>query len=443
MNALPSIRQRLSYALFGISIVWGLAVTGAVGLAVRHEVDDLLDNTLQESAEILFGLLSFNAAQLPLSGGGGAMPAPVHNEHIVWQIVSANHRVQLRSHRAPDQVLVETPSLGLSDSGEAWRVYGMPFDPSGRTLYVAQRGQERREARWEATAVAAGAALVVGLLCVVWMRARVRRELAPITAMSAAVAQFDPLHPSRPGQPSTRLIAATRSELLPMQDAINDLGTRLARRMANERAFSSHAAHALRTPLAGMVAQLAVAQRKSPPEAQAHLLRTRQAANRLQQVVTALLTLFRSGAEVKWQAVAVADLLAHLHFDKLTLTANPAAQIHGDPDLLSAALMNLFDNSLRHGALEVTVSVGPNSDEAGGDVLVVQDDGSGIPDSQRQRLQQALDSQDYDNQMGLGLMLADLVARAHGGQLRLCPSAAGCKVELRLGAAAAGADHPA
>jgi hypothetical protein len=56
-------------------------------------------------------------------------------------------------------------------------------------------------------------------------------------------------------------------------------------------------------------------------------LRSRQAANRLQQVVTALLTLFRSGAEVKWQSVALADLLTHLHFDKLTLTASPAVQI--------------------------------------------------------------------------------------------------------------------
>ncbi len=441
MKPLPSIRQRLSYALFGISIVWGLAVTGAVGLAVQHEVDELLDDTLQESAEILYGLLSFNAAQLPLTGGG-AMPAPVHDEHIVWQIVSASHQVQLRSHRAPDLVLVDQPAMGLSSNGEAWRVYGMPFDQSGRILYVAQRGQDRSKTSLEATAVGAGAALVVGLLCVIWMRFRVREELAPITAMSAAVTQFNPLNPSRPGQ-SAGLDAATRSELLPMQDAINDLGARLARRMANERAFSSHAAHALRTPLAGMVAQLAVAQRKSPPEAQAHLLRTRQAAKRLQQVVTALLTLFRSGAEVKWLSVAVADLLTPLQFDKLTLTTHPSARIKGDPDLISAALMNLLENALRHGASQVTVNVIPGPNEMGGDVLVVQDDGSGIPEGMRQRLQQALDSQDYDEQMGLGLMLADLVARAHGGLLYLCPSATGCKLELRLGAVASGADQSA
>ena len=146
---------------------------------------------------------------------------------------------------------------------------------------------------------------------------------------------------------------------------------------------------------------------------------------------------------MKWQSVAVADLLTPLQFDKLTLTTHPSARIKGDPDLLSAALMNLLDNALRHGASQVTVNVIPGPNEMGGDVLVVQDDGSGIPEGMRQRLQQALDSQDYDEQMGLGLMLADLVARAHGGRLYLCPSASGCKLELRLGAVASGADQSA
>ena len=52
-SALPSIRQRLSRALIGVSIGWGIAVSAVVWFAVRHEVDDLLDNAVQESAEIL------------------------------------------------------------------------------------------------------------------------------------------------------------------------------------------------------------------------------------------------------------------------------------------------------------------------------------------------------------------------------------------------------
>ena len=44
--------------------------------------------------------------------------------------------------------------------------------------------------------------------------------------------------------------------------------------------------------------------------------------------------------------------------------------------------------------------------------------------ARREALQAALDSQRYEDHTGLGLMLADMVARAHGGGVRLPPSAA-------------------
>jgi two-component system OmpR family sensor kinase len=432
MKRLPSIRQRLSRTLVVISLVWGVAVSAVVWVAVRHEVDELLDNTLQESAEILYGLLLFNAAQLPMQGGG-SLPAPAHDERTVWQIVSAGNEVLLRSHHAPLVPLAARQTAGLSSRGDEWRVFGIPFDATGRILYVAQRGSERSEARLEAAELTAGAALAVGLLCALWLRSRVRRELDPINEMSAAVAHFDPL------QPDPVLATATRAELVPMHDAILGLGERLAQRIANERAFSDHAAHALRTPLAGMVAQLAVAQRKSPPEAQPYLKRTREAAGRLGRVVNALLTLFRTGAEVRWQQVDIADLVAHLPFETLSITASDHTQTQCDPDLLAAALMNLLDNSQRHGATMVTVSA---REEPRGTSIIVSDDGTGLPDSELARLQAALDEQAYEDQMGLGLMLADLVARAHGGRLRLIRSASGCTVEIGLGEPPAAGARP-
>ncbi|MBK9362956.1 MAG: hypothetical protein IPM99_18555 [Rubrivivax sp.] len=60
-----------------------------------------------------------------------------------------------------------------------------------------------------------------------------------------------------------------------MHDAIEALGERLARRVANERAFGAHSAHALRTPLAGIDLQLAVAEREAPPALQPRLARAR------------------------------------------------------------------------------------------------------------------------------------------------------------------------
>jgi signal transduction histidine kinase len=420
MNDLPSIRQRLSQALVGISIAWGLAVSVVVWFAVHHEVGELLDSTLQESAEIIYGLLSFNAAQLPLNGGG-ALPAPVHDEQLVWQIVGADQRVLLRSHRAPDLALVDQPTQGLASVSDAWRVYGMPFDASGRRLYVAQRAKAREQTRLEAAFVTCGSALVVGAMCALWLRSRASKELQPVAEMSDAVTRYDPLHGH------AHLAKPRRSELVAMHHAITDLGTRLARQLSNERAFSAHAAHALRTPLAGMVAQLAVAQRELPPEAQPRLQRTREAADRLRRVVTALLTLFRTGTELSWQSVDVNELVRNLHFEKLRLVSSEALFIEADPDLLAAALLNLLDNSVKHGAQTVMLSGYVDSKSS---CLYIHDDGAGMPAARLAQIQAALKEQRYEGEMGLGLMLADLVARAHGGSLRLHASSSGCKMEL-------------
>ena len=60
---LPSIRSRLTGLLVGVALAWGLLVSLGVWLAVRDEVDELLDDTLQGSAEVLGRLLSVGDAQ--------------------------------------------------------------------------------------------------------------------------------------------------------------------------------------------------------------------------------------------------------------------------------------------------------------------------------------------------------------------------------------------
>jgi two-component system OmpR family sensor kinase len=423
VTSLPSIRSRLSSVLVGFALAWGVAVSAAVGLVVQREVDALLDNALQESAEVLLGLMTINAAQLPLARGG-AMQAPLHDEQLVWQIVSARSQVLLRSHRAPDGPLAAKPRLGLSTQGADWHVFGLAFGAKGDMLYVAQTGEGRREAKLLTVGFAVAAALAVGLFGVVLLRTQVRRELQPIITLSAAVEQFDPL------LDDATLGAPTRAELLPLHHAVTGLGSRLARHVATERAFAAHAAHALRTPLASMAANLAVAQRRAAPQEQEHLKRTRESADRLRSVVNALLTMFRSGGEARRQHVHLGDLLAQLPFDELELDADDEAAVDVDPDLLAAALMNLLDNAQRHGARRVGISV---MDRAGMAILQLQDDGSGIDAERLAQLQSAMDKQDYDGHTGLGLMLADLVARTHGGRLRLLPATAGCRVELSLG----------
>ena len=418
----PSIRARLANALTIWSLAWGVAIGAAVWLAAVHEVDELLDDALQSSTELLALLMTAPGAEDRPAGAvvrpGGASPV----ERFAWQVTAADGALLMRSAQAPSAPWHRTPGAGFSDATH-WRVYGLPLGADGRTLYVAQTRTERQEARSEVTLSAALATLAVGLLGHVWLRARVRSELRPLESLSQRLADWDVDRSAD----QAGLGPAERQELEPVHRAIEALTERLSVRIANERAFAAHAAHALRTPLAGIDAQLAVALRECPAPMRDRLQRVRGAAARLQSVVAALLGLFRAGGQPQPGEVDVTAMLSRLPTPLLEVNVAPQTRVVADPDLLAAALLNLLDNAQRHGASRVWVEPSPT----GG--LCVRDDGPGIDAARRRHLQAALDAQAYDGVVGLGLMMADRVARAHGGRLRLAPTSPGFAIELDLG----------
>lgn len=423
-GATRSIRRRLLRALLLWAVLWSTALALAVWLAVREEVDELLDDSLKSVAEDLIGpLLRTGAAPVAAEAALSGKSAP---HRFVWQQVAHVDGAKLLRHSAgaPPRPLQGTPVAGFGNV-PGWRVYGLALGVDAQMLYVAQSRGERGEALAEVGLAVLLAGLPMGLLGLLWLGTRVRQELAPLQALSRRLAAHDPL------QPGATLGPAADEELQPVHQAIDALTTRLARRVAQERAFTAHAAHALRTPLAGIDAQLAVAWREAPAALQPRLQRVRAAAARLQHVVAGLLTLFRSGVDVQRVPLDLPTLAARLPVEGLVVQARPTAALDADADLLTAALLNLLDNALRHGASTVTLSTPAPQ------VLCVQDDGRGLPPAQRRALQQALDDEDYAGRTGLGLMLADLVARAHGGRLRLPDVPAGFAAELQLGPVAA------
>ncbi len=414
----PSIRARLANALLLWAVLWGVGVAVAVGYAAQEEVDELLDESLQATAAVLA-----NALRVAYRDGGpglDAAPLPAAGEgEFAWQLVAASGAVLQRAANAPEQALRPLATAGFSATDE-WRVFGVAMGSQGRMLYVAHSLRERREVQAEVAMSAVLAALSIGLLGHWWLRARVRHELRPLERLTDKLERHDPLDRAQ------ALGVAERAELAPVHAAIDQLGQRLARRVAHERAFSSHAAHALRTPLAGMDAQLAVALRESTPAVQQRLQRVREASGRLQRVVQALLDLFRVGGDVQRSAVDLKALLAHLPVVGIEVAVQANGPLQADPDLLAAALANLLDNAQRYGARHVVVS------QPRPGTVRVHDDGPGATPERLRVLREALGAQDYDDHTGLGLMLADLVARSHGGSLRLPEAAQGFVVELIL-----------
>lgn len=419
MNRAPSIRRRLARALLGWSLVWGLAVAAAVWLAVRHEVNELLDDGLQGSAAVLALLVRDIDGATP-DARSDTTPATAQTR-FAWQVVDAGARVLMRSPSGPATPLLAPPRPGFSDTPD-WRVFATVLDSGGRMLYVAQSREERVLAEAEVTVSAVLAALAIGLLGHLWLRARVGQELLPLQRLSDRLAGHDPT------PAGATLGAAERQELQAVHDAIDALGQRLADRLAHERAFTAHAAHALRTPLAGIDAQLAIALRECPTGLQPRLQRVREAAGRLQRVVAMLLAMFRSAAELRRQPVDVAALLRSVAVGSLAIEVPSPVLVDADPDLLSAALLNLVDNAVRYGAHRLLVT----QPRPGG--IRLHDDGPGVGSGRRGQLQAAIDAQSYEGVTGLGLMLADLVARSHGGRMDLPAVPEGFAVDLQLGA---------
>lgn len=434
-TAPPAIAARLGRAMLGWALVWGLAVGLAIWLAATHEVDELLDDTLQSSAELLPHLVAAQLSQAratapatPSQGADTASlpdPPPAPVDRFAWQLVAGDGQVLARSARAPVQAWHAQPTPGFSHRPD-WRLYGLASGQAGQMLYAGQTQAERLEARHAVSQGAVLAALAVGLLGQLWLRARVRHELAPLQRLSQGLADWDLAQ----GSPSAVLGPPQRAELAPVHQAIEGLAQRLSARLADEQAFSAHAAHALRTPLAGIDAQLAVAARQAPPELAERLKRVRGAAARLQHVVVALLGLFRSAdgqAALQPAAWPLDALVQRLPAFDLALQVQAPAQVYADADLLLAALINLLDNAQRHGARTVRLAVSPD-----GQTLQLRDDGQGVAPERLTQLQEALAAQRYTDTGGLGLMLADRVARAHGGRLTLPNTTPGFAVDLEL-----------
>jgi signal transduction histidine kinase len=433
---LPAIRQRLNRVVWLWSLLWGVVVVTALWLAAVHEVDELMDDSLRTTAELLVRLQSSqqpvdsvpaSASAAPGTSAVQAWVAP--SERLALQLAGPDGQLRWRSGSAPPSPWLGQVSPGFSDV-PGWRVFGVAVPDAQAAapsmLYIGHTREERLELRLDVALGGMLAVLAMGGVGHLWLQRRMQAELQPLQSLSQQLAHWDPSH----GDGQLVLAPASRQELQPIHEALAVLGERLAARLAHEQSFSAQAAHVLRTPLAGIDVQLALALRESAPEGVPRLQRVRDATHRLQTVVTALLQLFRSGLEPQRAAVDLPALLSRWPLPSLHLALQAPHTLDADPDLLLAALLNLLDNAERHGARQLQLqTLSPVS-------LVLQDDGPGMDEAHRQQRQAALDAQHDDGLQGLGLVLADRVCRAHGGRLQLLPSDSGLRVWLGLSAQA-------
>ena len=158
-------------------------------------------------------------------------------------------------------------------------------------------------------------------------------------------------------------------------------------------------------------------------EAEAGARRQSFQAVALREIVTDVAELYDASAEEKG---------VHLH---VVVTGEPAAI--GDKELLASATANLVDNALKYAGDGAEVKLKAVKEE-GSVAIIVQDNGPGIPQEERQKVLTRFYRVDRSRSLpgnGLGLSIVKAICQLHGGTLTLGDALPGLIARMNLPAA--------
>jgi two-component system sensor histidine kinase TctE len=241
-------------------------------------------------------------------------------------------------------------------------------------------------------------------------------------------------------------------ELRPLILALNHLLELRHDAALSQRRFVADAAHQMRTPVTGLLAQLELLlQAPGAVAVKGELTTINRSVQQLAHTANQLLALARaepvSAVGESFKPVALRPLVEQLverNVDRavsagLDLGADAqAAQVTGDAWLLEDLLGNLIDNALKYTPRggHVTVRCGV---EQGQPFLEVEDDGPGIAESERLRVRERFYRLPGSpgTGCGLGLAIVDEISRAHHANFSIgLPSqGGGSRMRIRFPAA--------
>lgn len=279
--------------------------------------------------------------------------------------------------------------------------------------------------RWSVLGTVLGLAIMLAVVAAV-VTGRALRPVALMRADADAISH---------GTLDRRLANDTRaSELADLSSTINRMLDRIESAARAQRRFSSDASHELRSPLATVRAQLelAMAAPNTLAERGPSMLTD---IDRLDLIVGDLLAVSRADEfDVAHLPIdldeLVLDHVGRLRGSELAIDVLGVehVQVVGDEKLLTSLVRNLLDNAVRHAGRVVRLRLCEEAD--GSCRFIVEDDGPGIPLSQRgvvfDRFARLDDGRDRDSGgAGLGLAVAMAAVRAHGGTIEITDSRLG------------------
>jgi len=427
MSTKTSLQKTLgTWLTIGVTLLWLLGVI-ASGLVARHEMNEVFDSALEETAQRILPLAVTDI--LNREGNLGleqALALKEHDEYLTYLVRDKSGKLLLQSHDADPQVFGAIPREGFSETA-THRIYGEPAISETLYIEVAEPLGHRREAVLD-TSLALLLPLIllipISLVGVWWV---IKRSLRRVVLLQQSI------EIRGGGDLSPVAVDRLPEEFEPIMISVNRLLERLRRALEAERSFTANSAHELRTPLATALAKL----QRLKTETQDVKVKTKAG-----EIETTLRTLSRLSEKLLELAKAEGgsalsetpnDLVPILRMIASDYEHQSPGQIvlnlpdNGvtsllDPDAFAILVRNLTENALRHGTDHKPVNISL----AGDGILRVVNHGEIVSPEKLALLRNRFVRSDTNTVgSGIGLAIVEAIASGAGITLNLRSPASG------------------
>jgi signal transduction histidine kinase len=447
----------LAFRLFATAAAWAIVALPIAGLIIyslfRQQVSEDFDARLFTLLTAMYPDSMLGAEK------GGTEPGPpgqigeglfeITHSGWYWQIKPADGKPgRVRVSPSLATGTIATPFERGTKLGEQGAYWGTAVGPVGDAVRVAEvifpLGDEatgrnfsfivtapldwidERVRRFRTRLVTALALTGLGLVAVTLFQ--VRFGLAPLRTVEQSLAAI------RSGEKET-LDGDVPAEIRPLQHELNALITSNQEIIDRARTHVGNLAHALKTPLAVITNEArdskdAYAQKVAE---QAAIMRDQISHHLDRARVAARVGTVGRVTEVEPVVAALSRALERIYRDKgvrVAVSLPPGLRFQGEKHDLEEMLGNLMDNACKWARGEVAVSAmladGEGRDAMRRLVVLIEDDGPGLPEELRAKLgERGLRLDETKPGSGLGLSIVSELAHSYRGAFVLEASGRG------------------
>ena len=408
-----SLQARLGLSLGVLLTVLWIAAASVTSVVLRQEMDEVFDDALQETAQRLLPLAVVEIVGREMDGVSQRLGEVREQGRVLSYIVRDEQgRVLLQSHAADPAIFPDYDGAGFRENAN-YRFYNEDALQGSITITVAESLDHRAAVARETQMGLGLPLLIVVPVALLYIIFAIRAGLAPLRRLS------ERLEARTARDLSPVPIEDMPSEIAPVAVTLNGLLGRLKAAFDAERSFAANAAHELRTPLAGAIAQAQRLQSETDdPAAKSRAADIEATLKRLTRLSERLMQLARAeGGRLRLDQTSDLRLVARLIIQDMTRTnavnrinlTLPDAPVLSDldPDAFGIICRNLVENALRYGSKTEPVAVVLTQNG----VLTVGNDGPVVPPETLDRLTARFERADTSvDGSGLGLAIVAAIA---------------------------------